>query len=144
MTLTRQRARLTIATAMIGLLTVPSSAQNGSQFKEWKSSVLADAATIAPKTPCSALVALTGYEFSIASAVPVPASADAPAHCRVSGLIPPEIRFEVALPSAWNGRLYMFGNGGYAGEALDAPPRVASVKRALTRGFAAAQTNTGH
>ena len=38
----------------------------------------------------------------------------------------------------------MFGNGGYAGEALDAPPRVTTMKRALSRGFATAQTNTGH
>jgi feruloyl esterase len=38
----------------------------------------------------------------------------------------------------------MFGNGGYAGEALDAPFRVAIARRALTLGFAVAQTNTGH
>jgi len=38
----------------------------------------------------------------------------------------------------------MFGNGGYAGEALDSPARVATARSALLRGFAAAQTNTGH
>src|SRR6185295_18533723 len=41
-------------------------------------------------------------------------------------------------------RLYMFGNGGYAGEPLDAPGRVAVARTALARGFAVAQTNTGH
>jgi len=144
MTLTRPRAGLTFVVVVIALLIAPASAQNGSQFRDWRSSVLADATTISPKTPCTALIALTGYEFSIVSAVSVPGSADAPAHCRVSGLIPPEIRFEVSLPSSWNGRLYMFGNGGYAGEALDAPARVASTQRALSRGFATAQNNTGH
>jgi feruloyl esterase len=38
----------------------------------------------------------------------------------------------------------MFGNGGYAGEALDTPGRVATALRALKRGFAVAQTDTGH
>ena len=144
MTLTRPRARLTLAAVIIGLLGVPAIAQNGAQFKDWNSAVLAETANISPKTPCAALIALTGYEFSIVSAVSVPESAEAPVHCRVSGLIPPEIRFEVSLPSPWNGRLYMFGNGGYAGEALDAPARVASTRRALSRGFATAQNNTGH
>src|SRR5207253_10290021 len=36
------------------------------------------------------------------------------------------------------------GNGGYAGEPLDAPGRLAAARRALARGFAVAQTNTGH
>jgi feruloyl esterase len=74
----------------------------------------------------------------------VPATPDTPEHCRVSGQIQPEIRFEVNLPAVWNGRLYMFGNGGYAGEPLDAPGRMATTRRALVRGFAVAQTNTGH
>ena len=39
-----------------------------------------------------------------------------PEHCRVTGLIQPEIRFEVNLPTKWNRRFYMHGNGGFAGE----------------------------
>ena len=54
------------------------------------------------------------------------------------------MRFDIGLPSAWNGRLYMFGNGGYAGEALDAQGRMNTSRRALARGFATVQTNTGH
>jgi feruloyl esterase len=38
----------------------------------------------------------------------------------------------------------MFGNGGYAGESLDAPGRATTAQRAVARGFAAVQTNTGH
>jgi hypothetical protein len=119
-------------------------AQNGSQFRDWKDGVLADNPRLEPKMSCPALVSQAGYDFSIVSAVTVPASGDAPAYCRVSGLIQPEVRFEVNLPAVWNGRLYMFGNGGYAGEALDGPPRQGTGRRALARGFATAQTNTGH
>ena len=133
--------------ALVGVLViwgVRAGAQNGSQVRDWKASALADAAAAKPRAACASLVALTGYEFSIVTAAPVPASNDAPEYCRVVGQIQPEIRFEVALPSAWNGRLYMFGNGGYAGEALDAPGRVANVRRGVARGFAVAQMNTGH
>src|SRR5215831_17448783 len=56
----------------------------------------------------------------------------------------PRIAFEVSLPARWNGRFYMIGNGGHAGEALDDPGRVAQRNGTLQLGFAFAQTNTGH
>jgi hypothetical protein len=133
-----------VASVVLGTAGPTLTAQNGSQFKDWTTAALGNAAQMKPRDTCPSLVALTGYEFSVTRATIVPASADAPEHCRVSGQIQPEVRFEVSLPSAWNGRLYMFGNGGYAGEALDAPGRVATVRTALSRGFAIAQTNTGH
>lgn len=74
----------------------------------------------------------------------VPVEGNTPQHCRVSGVLSPEVAFEVSLPPAWNGRLYMIGNGGHAGEALDNPGRVAQVRQAVEQGFAVAQTNTGH
>src|SRR5688572_24433575 len=74
----------------------------------------------------------------------VPAEGSAPQHCRVGGVLAPEIAFEVSLPTPWNGRLYMIGNGGHAGEPLDNPGRVAQVRQGLEHGFAVAQTNTGH
>jgi feruloyl esterase len=125
------------------------SAQNGSQFRDWKDTALADNPQLKPKLACAALVSQTGYDVSIVSATVVPAAVappatDIPEYCRVVGLIQPEIRFEVNLPASWNGRLYMFGNGGYAGEAIDGPQRQATARRAIARGFATAQTNTGH
>ena len=70
--------------------------------------------------PCAALVSATSYEFAVSAAAIVPASADAPEylprHRSRSSL---KSRFDIGLPSAWNRRLYMFGNGGYAGEALE-------------------------
>ncbi len=119
-----------------------AGAQNSSQFRDWKSSL--DRTALTAHAGCSSLVALTGFELSVTTATIVPAAGDTPEFCRAAGQIQPEIRFEVGLPSAWNGRLYMFGNGGYAGEALDAPGRVATMRRALARGFATAQMNTGH
>jgi feruloyl esterase len=74
----------------------------------------------------------------------IAAEGNTPQHCRVSGVLSPEVAFEVSLPSTWNGRLYMIGNGGHAGEALDNPGRVAQVRQGLEQGFAVAQTNTGH
>jgi tannase/feruloyl esterase len=119
-------------------------AQNIPAFSTWSSSALADAAQLKPKAACSALVSHTGYEFSVVTAVVVPANGGVPESCQVTGLIQPEIQFEVNLPAVWNGRLYMIGNGGYAGEQLSAPGRVAQTRAALTHGFATAQTNTGH
>ena len=118
--------------------------QNNSQFRDWKDGALSDSQRHVPQQACAAIVSSTGYDFSIVSSTVVPAAGDTPEYCRVVGLIQPEIRFEVNLPSAWNGRLYMFGNGGYAGEAIDNPGRQAAAKRAIAKGFATAQSNTGH
>ena len=74
----------------------------------------------------------------------IPASANAPEHCRVSLMVAPEINIEVNLPTAWNGRLYMFGNGGWAGESFSAPGRVANRAHGLKAGFVTAATDTGH
>jgi hypothetical protein len=104
---------------------------------------LADA-PVRPRIACSDLRALTGYEFTIITATNVAATPNAPEHCRVSGQILPEIRFEVDLPAAWGRRFYMFGNGGYAGEQLDNPGRMNQRARGLRQGFAVASTNTGH
>jgi feruloyl esterase len=118
-------------------------AQNGIQFRDWKPS-FNNTPAIKPKLDCAALVSKTSYEFSIETAVLIPASGEAPEYCQITGLIAPEIRFEASLPGDWNGRFYMFGNGGYAGEPLGSPMRAGSRHSALKRGFAVAQTNTGH
>jgi len=98
----------------------------------------------APKIGCKNLVASTGFEFTIESAVIVPAEGRTPEFCRVMGQILPEIRFEVALPTKWNRRFMMTGNGGFAGDSLDSPQRLMLLSIAMNRGFAAAVTNTGH
>ncbi len=131
---------------LYALLASPATAvaQNPQPFKDWANSTLADPLRQTPRVSCAAVISLTDYDVSILSATTVPAQRDVPEFCRVVGQIQPEVRFELSLPAVWNGRLYMFGNGGYAGESLEAPARVAIRNEALKRGFAAVQTNTGH
>jgi len=97
-----------------------------------------------PRKACEALGKFKSKEIAQIRAAMMLTDAVAPAHCRVTGLLSPEIAFEVSLPAKWNGRFYMIGNGGHAGEAMDDPGRVAQRNQALQLGFAFAQTNTGH
>src|SRR5580692_8907405 len=101
-------------------------------------------ADLEPRETCEALGKFKAKEIVQITAAEMPASASAPLHCRVTGLLSPEIAFEVSLPAKWNGRFYMIGNGGHAGEAMDDPGRVAQRNQTLELGFAFAQTNTGH
>jgi feruloyl esterase len=136
-------ARILIVVVVLSLLAASRTpAQNGSQFTNWTPP--SREAHLEPKVTCGALRSLTGYEFSVITATNVTGTSDAPGHCRVSGQILPEIRFEVNLPASWNRRLYMFGNGGFAGEPFDADGRVLHRNSALQHGFAVAATNTGH
>ncbi len=132
------------ARAMLVLcgMTAGAWAQNGSQLRDW--SAKPGEARAKPSLACGDLRGLTGYEFSVITSAVMAATAEVPEHCRVSGQILPGIRFEVNLPTAWNRRLYMFGNGGFAGESFEGPPRVAHRGRALGHGFAVASTDTGH
>jgi feruloyl esterase len=82
---------------------------------------------------------LTSYNFSILTAKIVPATDKIPEHCDVRGLILPEVRFAVKLPTKWNGRFYMVGNGGYAGRI-----RHERMVPGLMQGYATASTDTGH
>jgi len=78
------------------------------------------------------------------SAKVVARAGNVPEYCRIEGFLPSEIGFEVNLPLAWNGRLYMHGNGGYSGEAPAAPYIQLKRDNALANGFATAWTDTGH
>jgi feruloyl esterase len=102
------------------------------------------AAELAPTKACEAIAVPHPEDVVELYRTPVNATDSMPAHCRVTGVLAPEVAFEVALPARWNGRFYMIGNGGHAGEALDNPGRLAQRNAALSLGFAFAQTNTGH
>jgi hypothetical protein len=99
---------------------------------------------LTPAMPCENLSRFTSPDIPMVQARMVPAAGDAPVHCRVSGVLKPEIGFEVNLPMQWNGRFYMIGNGGHAGEGPDDPGRAAQRSEALRLGFVIATTNTGH
>jgi len=97
----------------------------------------------APARACESLGSFTSPGIASIQARVVAATADTPQHCRVTGVIEPEVAFEVSLPDRWNKRFYMTGNGGLAGDAVDTPTQVDRAA-ALTNGFAHARTNTGH
>jgi feruloyl esterase len=97
-----------------------------------------------PRASCAAIGKFRSGDIAEIHASSVAVEGTTPAHCRVTGLLKPEIAFEVSLPARWNGRFYMIGNGGLAGEWLEDPTRVAQRNAALQMGFAFAQTNTGH
>jgi len=130
-----------LVTALV-ILSTPLFPQGGGgvQFRDYKPPAPASQS----HTSCPGLVALTGYEFSVYSAAIVRASDAAPEHCRVDLLVQPDINIEVNLPTEWNGRLYMFGNGGFAGESFETTGRAANRARGLKAGFATAATDTGH
>ncbi|MGJ5816512.1 tannase/feruloyl esterase family alpha/beta hydrolase [Paludibaculum fermentans] len=102
------------------------------------------ATTGKPVVACSELRSLTNYEYSVVSAIVIAGTDAAPEHCRVRIFIQPALNIEVKLPSAWNGRLYMFGNGGWAGESFETQGRMLTSARGLKAGFVTASTDTGH
>ena len=110
-----------------------------------------------PPMACADLVQLSLPHTVIQSAVEVPAgpypfattaptcssdtaSPQLPAFCRVTGVVAPQITFEVWLPlENWNGKFEGLGNHGFAGnlEYSDMGPE-------LVKGYAVAGTDTGH
>ncbi len=81
--------------------------------------------TVAPGMSCDWLNQYTTPDLVQIKAATVKAAAGVPAHCRVVGVLKPEIAFEVSLPQHWNGRFYMIVNGGHGGEPLEDPMPVA-------------------
>lgn len=97
-----------------------------------------------PALECAALAQAQLPDLVQLEARTIAAEGAVPEHCRLNGVLAPEVAFEVNLPAQWNGRLYMIGNGGHAGEAPDDPGRAAQRGQALGHGFVMASTNTGH
>lgn len=97
-------------------------------------SVQAQAQSTAPCQPCTDLQELRLPDVTISSVEALQAPV---AHCKVSGVIGKEIRFEVVLPEQWNERFSLSGNGGFAGAIQTGHARV-------RQGFANAATDTGH
>jgi len=61
-------------------------------------------------------------------------------HCKVDGVIGPEINFELLLPEKWNGKFVMGGGGGFVGLVINS----ALSYGALQNGYATVGTDTGH
>ena len=75
----------------------------------------------------------------------VPAAGAVPEYCRVEGTIPTgnahegvnQVRFAVNLPTRWNGRFVMIGDGGHDGAVSTSTTR-------LPEGYATANSDMGH
>jgi feruloyl esterase len=93
---------------------------------------------------CAGLVALSGREFKVVSAVEGVLDDTDITYCKVDGIIQPEIQFQVNLPARWNGRTYMHGNGGNGGLPADHPRRWGISVNALKKGFVVVYSNSGH
>jgi hypothetical protein len=87
----------------------------------------------------SRVKALVSAPVQVTSAEHVPAKAEVPAHCAVSGFVEhgTRIGFTVALPEQWNKKFLFLGIGGFAGvlQPLD---------RGIAKGYATGTTDTGH
>ncbi len=129
-------------TVVVVLGAVPVQAQVFADLDQ--ATVDYSAADLSPQKACEEMARFMAQDLVSVEARTVEASGDAPLHCEVTGVLSPEIAFQVNLPSDWNRRFYMIGNGGHAGEALDAANRISQRNDALQLGFAFAQTNTGH
>ena len=106
----------------------------------------------------AAAIGLPTTGAALTDAVIVPAAGAAAAalgeYCRVLGEISPvdptapKIRFQVNLPTAWNGKAMMFGGGGYNGIIAtgtgNVPAGPADRLLPLGRGYATFGSDSGH
>jgi feruloyl esterase len=76
-------------------------------------------------------------DVTISSVTKEPAPAP---HCKVAGIIGPEIHFELLLPEQWNGKFVMGGGGGFVGSVQN----TSLMFGALQTGYASVGTDTGH
>src|SRR5262245_28779327 len=105
-----------------------------------------------PLASCESLAAAGTFPYTtVSSARAIAADADRkiPAHCEVIATISPvpgsRIGVVYRLPASWNGKLLGIGGGGYAGNLLLVDPAsILDSASALARGYATAQTDTGH
>jgi hypothetical protein len=89
---------------------------------------------------CAGLKAASwGADVKIESATLVAATPNVPEHCDVRGVIAPEAKFAIKLPTTWNQRFYMVGGGGFAGQLSLGP-----MNTGLQKGYTTASTDTGH
>ena len=144
--LTTQAIVVTLAAVFFTHVLPATPTANGSSFSDAEQSHIdyTRREVTELRMGCGDLIHLSDADNSILSAILSPAEPDSPKMCVVRGAISPEVRYIVYLPTRWNGRLYMHGNGGYAGESLDDAVGHLARLKAARYGFAAAFTNTGH
>jgi feruloyl esterase len=127
------------------LILVPVSTVRGQAFAELKNSLVDySKADMQPRKSCEMLNRFKAKDIAQISASSIPPSGAVPAHCRVKGVLTPEIAFEVSLPDKWERTFLHDRQRRPCGENLEDAGRVNQRNEALRLGFAFAQTNTGH
>jgi feruloyl esterase len=121
---------------MLSLMTGCNKAQDTSQ-SQTKAQEPAAQQTAAASPVCAKESMLSLPDVTITTvtkeAAPVP-------HCKVAGVIGPEIHFELLLPEQWNGKFVMGGGGGFVGSVMNTSLLFGS----LQAGYATVGTDTGH
>ena len=104
-------AKIVMSAMVFGIVLIWSAGGAGAQQQPLASGL------VGPKVTCSEelIKDFNRAETTIHSATIVPAADSLPEYCDVRGTILAEIGFAVKMPTRWNGRLYMAGNGGKAG-----------------------------
>lgn len=92
----------------------------------------------ADRVPTCALASLT--ELPDVTLTSVTMESVPVSHCKVAGVIGPEIQFVLLLPQQWNGKFVMGGGGGFVGSVMN----MAVLYGALESGYATVGTDTGH
>ena len=141
--LIRQFTTVVLTAVFTAPAALASPTANGSSFLDARESRIdyTIPATQHSRIACRALINLSDPDSSVLSAVLISTGTEM---CVVRGIISPEVQYIVYLPTRWNGRFYMHGNGGYGGESLDDEVGHLARLRAVRHGFVVAFTNTGH
>jgi hypothetical protein len=138
--------------AVCGLFTLFSSQSIAAQkieiFADWQSSPVQFAETpYTSQVDCESLKSWSVEPAQILLAKTVSEQDGLPEYCDVLGHIQSNIKFRMFMPINWNGRFFMVGNGGLAGDDLlepGYPQHLDKMKAAIRLGFATAMTDSGH
>ncbi len=121
---------------------IEQASRGGASNAMAKDAVNALRASVMPgPSACKDMMSLKLPWVRMLSAEDVPAKDGTRAYCKVLGVIDKEINFEVdmPLPTEWNGKYLMGGNGGFLGNLINL-----TGKSTLERAYAIAITDTGH
>ena len=99
------------------------------------------------KLDCESLESWSVYPAQVLMARQGQREQELPEYCDVLGHIQSNIKFRLFLPAHWNGRFFMVGNGGLAGDDLlepRYPQHLRKMQAAIRHGFATVMTDSGH
>lgn len=124
------------------------AAEKAGIFSEWQSSpVNYSKLQYRSKVDCQGLRSWSAEPAQVLQANLIPREASQPEYCDVLGHIQSNIKFRMFLPTRWNGRFFMVGNGGLAGDDLlkpGYPQHLKKMQAAIRHGFATVMTDSGH